>query len=762
MNNRSDPAYELAGKFVNGTDRHIFLTGKAGTGKTTFLKNIVGQTYKKTLVAAPTGIAAINAGGVTLHSLFQLPFGVFLPAAPAFGDQPINTKLNTPCSIRKSMRINSHKRKLIREMELLIIDEVSMLRADTLDAIDTVLRTIRRQRSAPFGGIQMLFIGDLLQLPPVIKKEEKRYLENHYPTGYFFESQALQQEPPLYIELENIYRQDDPTFIQILNHLRDNTVTRQDLDILNDHHQPAFSPSPKEGYIFLTTHNARADQINQDALNELPGKTYKYPARIEGDFSEHLYPIDHTLELKEGAQVMFIKNDYSGEQRYFNGKIGMVSSLSDEEIEVSFNDDTPSTTVEPYTWENKHYSLNKENNEIQEKIKGTFTHYPIKLAWAITVHKSQGLTFEKAIIDVSRAFVPGQIYLALSSLVSLDGLVLNAPVPSHMLEPDPALSNFSSRKQDPEHLEKEFRKEQPRFLISFLCRAFDMSSLQDDIQYHIKSYQKDEKKSAKQRHKPWARELEKQFREIRDVADKFQVQLKGFQDVSDPQWLAKLQERIQAARGFFDPRLDGYTEKIQSKIQELRGEVGVKSYIRELKDLQHSIFSKKQSIQKAMALLDAVIYNREISRDSVKAETTEQDESENPGSSTKKGNTKHKKKKQGTKEISYQLFEQGKSLEQIASERGLAVSTIEGHLSHWVAQGKIDVAHFLSPQKLDQIIRVAQHINSTKLGEIKARLGDEFTYSDLKFAMAQYHYNQEKKKDQTSESSEAKENNDSA
>jgi len=330
-----------------------------------------------------------------------------------------------------------------------------------------------------------------------------------------------------------------------------------------------------------------------------------------------------------------------------------------------------------------------------------------------------------------------------------------------MLKPDPALSNFSSRKQQPEHLEKEFRKEQPRFLISFLQRSFDMTSLHDEIKYHLQSYQKDEKKSAKQRHKPWARDLEKQLREIRNVADKFQVQLKSFQNLSDPQWLSKLQERIQAARFFFDPRLDECSEKIQSKIQELQQEVGVKKYIRELKDLQHSFFSQKQAIQKAMALLDAIINNREISRASVKPEVSEKNESETSASSPKKTNKKHKEKKQGTREISYQLFQQGKSVEQIASDRGLAVSTIEGHLSYWVSLGEIDVAHFLNNQKLEQIIRVAQQINSTKLGDIKARLGDEFTYSDLKFAMAQYHLNQEKKETKTSQKPDSNEEKDS-
>ena len=748
MTNNSGKAYELAGKFVHGTNRNVFLTGKAGTGKTTFLKTIVEQTYKKVMVAAPTGIAAINAGGVTLHSLFHLPFGIFLPEGFPSYDGYISSGINTPQSIRKSLRMNSHKRKLIREMELLIIDEVSMLRADTLDAIDTVLRLIRYNKQQPFGGVQMVFIGDLLQLPPVMKNDEKKCLQPWYPTGYFFEARALQQRQPIYIELEKIFRQSDPGFIRLLNHFRDNAVSPEDLETLNQHYHPSFKPPSDEGYIFLTTHNRKADEINRKALDTLPGKSWYYQAEVDGDFGENLYPVDYKMELKEGAQVMFIKNDYSGEQRYFNGKIGFVSALSEEDIEVSFNDGSPPAEVEMYVWENKQYSLDKEKNEIKEKIKGTFTHYPLKLAWAITVHKSQGLTFDKAIIDVSRAFAPGQIYVALSRLVSLQGLVLNGPVPTHMLEPDPALRAFFEHKQTPESLVDEYQNELPAFLFDYVSRAFDLRPLYGELKRFIEGYDKDKSRSTKQQYKSWATGLQGEFKQTRKVADRFQVQLQKLRRQKDPAWLSNLQGRVEAASAYFKPLLKEYSGWIVAHINNIQGKSGVKKYITELKDLDHAFFSKLQSIEKAESLLAAVVQQKEISRDTVQPQTRTHlaENKTSKGSSGKKQANKTTKSKKGTKEYTFELFTGGKNVEQIAEERGLAVTTIEGHLSHWVRLGEIPATDFVDPRKLEQILEVVKRIESTRLNDIKARLGDEFTYSDLKFALAHHQWNQEKGK----------------
>lgn len=397
---------QIAEKFINNTNCPVFLTGKAGTGKTTFLKNIVKSTHKKTVVAAPTGIAAINAAGVTLHSLFQLPFGSFVPTDQFFsGDY--GQKFNTPSSLFKEMKMGETKRKLINEMELLIIDEVSMLRADLLDAIDTVCKSIRKEPHLPFGGIQVLFIGDLLQLPPVVKDHEWRVLSDFYSSVYFFDAQVLQDKKPVFIELDKIYRQSDEKFIALLNELRDNAVTPALAQKLNEYYKPGFKTG-KEEYIYLTTHNAKANSINQKELNKIVAYSETYKATVTGDFNEYTYPVDPKLELKQGAQVMFIKNDPTGEQKFFNGKIGQVKELDQESITVEFSDGSTPVKVERYQWENTKFELNGSNNEIEEKVVGTFEQFPLRLAWAITIHKSQGLTFERAVIDLESVFAQGK------------------------------------------------------------------------------------------------------------------------------------------------------------------------------------------------------------------------------------------------------------------------------------------------------------------------------------------------------------------
>lgn len=726
----------IATKFINSTNRNIFLTGRAGTGKTTFLHHIVENTHKNTLVAAPTGIAAINAGGVTLHSLFHLPFGCFVPSDYSINVEDINTQVNTPQSIRKSLRMNSRKRKLIREMELLIIDEVSMMRADLLDAIDMVLRTIKKRKTLPFGGTQILFIGDLYQLPPVVRSEEWNYLKHHYSTPYFFDARVLRQFQPVYIELEKIYRQTDQTFITILNHFRDNAITQEDIRALNQRYFPDFKPKSNEGYVFLTTHNRTADEINRRTLAKLPGQVYSFNAQVEGEFSEHLYPVDYQLKLKEGAQVMFIKNDYSGEQRYFNGKIGTVSEISEEGIEVSFNDGSEPTLVEEYTWENKKFSLNKETNEIEETIKGTFKHFPIKLAWAITIHKSQGLTFQKAIIDVSKAFAPGQIYVALSRLVSLDGLVLNRPLPENIMEPDEALKSFSENKKAAEELEKEYKQELPGYITDVLLQSFDFRSMLDEVQAHADTYQKDTKRSIKQNHKSWAIELKKDVAELKEIGDRFQKQIRAITQQSDENWLYNLQGRVQSAKSYYKTQLDSLSEKVLQHIDDLHGQAGVKKYIEELKELENLFFRQNKQIHKANALVDAAINNKEISKETLKDQSLLKERQKQLNS--KAASKPKKKPKKKTKEITLELYKQGKTIEQIAQERSLAESTIEGHLAYFVGKGELNITEFLDETKASQIQQVADTLKTTKLNEIKSRLGDEFTYTDLKFAMAGY------------------------
>jgi len=393
---------QLADNFVRHTGCNIFLTGKAGTGKTTFLRNLHRNTAKRMIITAPTGVAAINAGGVTLHSFFQLPFGPFVPGSEAYESGK-----------QRQFRFSREKKQIIKSLDLLVIDEISMVRADLLDAVDAVLRRHRRN-NLPFGGVQLLMIGDLHQLSPVVKRDEWQLLKQYYRSVYFFSSNALDNTELVTIRLKHIYRQSDPYFINLLNRVRDNRLDASTAADLNRRYIPGFEPDEDLGYITLTTHNRNADSINQTRLSALTGRKYSFRAEISGDFPEYIYPTPADLLLKEGAQVMFVRNDSSAEKLYYNGKIGKISAISNENISVVCPGSPKEIVVEPVTWENIKYTVNKETGEIQEEITGEFRQYPLKLAWAITIHKSQGLTFDRAIIDARAAFAHGQVYVALS------------------------------------------------------------------------------------------------------------------------------------------------------------------------------------------------------------------------------------------------------------------------------------------------------------------------------------------------------------
>lgn len=733
---QQDPIAEITYKYINNTNRNIFLTGKAGTGKTTLLKKITSNTHKNTIVAAPTGIAAINAGGVTLHSLFQLPFGSFVPENISFNEN-INIQVNTPKSLMNSFQMHKTKRTLLREMELLIIDEVSMLRADLLDAIDTTLRSVRRERSKSFGGVQVLFIGDLLQLPPVVKEAEWSVLSQFYSGSFFFHARVLKDSPPLYIELEKIYRQSDQTFIGLLNNLRDNKPTAEDIQILNKHYNPVYKPGKHEGHVHLVTHNRMADEINRKSLDQLKEKSFYYEAEVQGEFSEYQYPVDYELELKKGAQVMFIKNDYSGERRYFNGKIGFISELDDDEIIVSFNDGSEPTTVERYSWENKKYSLNSDTNAIEEKQVGTFSHFPLKLAWAITVHKSQGLTFEKAIIDVSKAFAPGQIYVALSRLTSLDGLVLLSPIPENNLQQDYSLKDFALHKKKLDELDAGIKNDSVVYIYDSAIQAFDFSNLFYNLYAHVQSYDKDEKKSIKQHYKSWAVKIHSDAKPLKEVADKFQNQLRRIVSQPGETTMQILKERLSKAQEYFEPLIKDFSKRIQDHITELSTQSRIKKYLNELTDLERMFFRQLQFIYKAEALVNSVIENTQVTKDSLK-ETDLYKEREKIKRVTKEKTPKKKAKKEkvDTKLLTYNLFKEGKTIEEIAKERGLVSSTIEGHLAHYVHEGEIDVYQFLTKEQLKEILSTIDEFDTIHLGELRNALEKKFSYSQLRMAIA--------------------------
>lgn len=416
--------------FVENTGRSIFLTGKAGTGKTTFLKAVKEGSRKRSVVVAPTGVAAVNAGGVTIHSFFQLPFSPFVPGA----------------KIESKFDFSKEKRKIIASIDLLIIDEISMVRADLLDAIDAVLRRFR-EHSQPFGGVQLLMIGDLAQLTPVVTPEDERMLNSYYDTPYFFGSKALQQIVYVTIQLEHVYRQQDTSFVQLLNEVRQGHPSPETLKQLNVRCQPAFVPRPEEPYIRLTTHNHLANYYNESEFQKLPGRCYQYHAEIKGTFPDYSYPTAETLELKEGAQVMFIKNDPSGNHKYYNGRIGCVMEASEKSLTVYCEGDAEAIDVEPQEWENTRYTLNEKTREIEAEVQGTFRQLPLRLAWAITIHKSQGLTFDRAIIDANLSFAPGQVYVALSRCRSLEGLVLSTPLEARAVINDERVDSYITQQE---------------------------------------------------------------------------------------------------------------------------------------------------------------------------------------------------------------------------------------------------------------------------------------------------------------------------
>ncbi len=458
--------FEMAFRFVTETAENIFLTGKAGTGKTTFLKYLKEHCTKNTIVAAPTGVAAINAGGVTLHSLFQLPFHPFIPSAGGRND------------LLGKMKYNKQRQQLLRKMELLVIDEISMVRCDTMDAIDTLLKSVRRKYDVPFGGVQLLCIGDLHQLPPVAQNHEWSILQEYYASPFFFDSMAVKEQQPILIELNKIYRQKEQSFVELLNNVRTNNMAEDDFAMLHERFIPGFRPGYDENFITLTSHNKQAELINNSEIQKLLSPSYVYKAEIENEFPENIYPADPALMLKQGAQVMFIKNDVV-EKKYFNGKIGVVARLDNEKIVV----DCGGIEIDVYreSWENSRYTLNRADAKLQQEVIGTFTQYPLRLAWAITIHKSQGLTFDKVMIDAGAAFSSGQVYVALSRCTSLNGIVLLSKIPTSAIYSNENVVKGQSSLTHKGSLAERFEGARQMFTQQLLEDVFSFSEVENEI-----------------------------------------------------------------------------------------------------------------------------------------------------------------------------------------------------------------------------------------------------------------------------------------
>ena len=558
MQTSTNPQLELAYNFVQYTHRNIYLTGKAGTGKTTFLRNLKASSLKRMVVVAPTGVAAINAGGVTIHSFFQLPFGPMIPKdanAPFVQEQGGFSASN--------FRMSREKINIIRSLDLLVIDEISMVRADLLDGIDEVLRRYRRN-NLPFGGVQLLMIGDMQQLPPVVKQEDWELLRPYYRSLFFFESLALKKTSFVPIELKHIYRQSNENFISILNKIRDNKLDREALQELNKRFIPNFKPASEEGYITLTTHNRQAQEINESKLNDIRLQKHLFKATIEGDFPEYSYPTEKELELKVGAQVMFVKNDSSRDKLYFNGKIGIVTNFDEDGVCVKCEDWPEPVTIGREKWENMKYTLNEQTKEIDETSIGSFTQYPLKLAWAITIHKSQGLTFEKAIIYAGAAFAHGQTYVALSRCKSLEGLVLGTPISADSVISDHEVTDFNHNIDQNAPNDAQLVQSKRDYQLELLLDLFDYQP----VLRNLYAYQKQAKEHVTILPDGLAKSVTEMIESIKNsavtVAEKFALQLQQLLAVNpDIEGNAPLQERIRKASAYY---LD-LTEKLVGEVK---------------------------------------------------------------------------------------------------------------------------------------------------------------------------------------------------
>ena len=712
----TNPEFELAEQFALATRKHFFLTGKAGTGKTTLLKRLASAAQKNVVVVAPTGVAAVNAGGVTIHSMFGLPLSCFVPSDDVIDP---NIATNRYRLLREHLRLTRERLQVLREMDLLIIDEVSMVRADTLDAIDVVLRHVRGNRQ-PLGDAQVLLIGDVHQLPPVARAAEWEILKTYYRSPYFFDSRVWPQLNAAQIELRKVYRQSDERFLELLNNIRARQLDTDGLRRLQERYVPNFKPT-EPGYVLLTTHNRKADSVNSSELVNLPNPSHAFEARIEGDFPEALFPCDAVLHLKIGAQVMFIRND-TETGAYYNGKLAIVKRIDDTGITVTFRDSGLDYTLHPEIWENFGYRVEEQWGKLVREVLGTFRQYPLRLAWAITIHKSQGLTFDKVIVDAGRSFAAGQVYVALSRCRSLEGIVLHSLITPGVLYKEPRIDEFSASHQTPEELQGELARGKIQYADYLMLRLFTFTELAD----HLEPWQKMIAEKTLPDEKA-ATTVFEQFRartdDINATAEKFRRQLQRLIEAtaSDPNGVANLKDRCARAIEYFTGQI---ATQLVAPLREHIGALGhkkkMKRYVRHLQRVEESCWNKIERLYSAR-FLDERLYRGEAlharskSTPAVIAERQE------------KGNTR---------QDTLELHRQGKTAEEIAAMRGLTVGTIKSHLARLIASGAINVHEVLPADTINPVLEFLRENAHTNLTAIRKGTGDKFDYNDIRMIVA--------------------------
>jgi len=698
---------------IEHTSRSVFLTGKAGTGKTTFLNEFVKKTRKKHIVVAPTGIAAINAGGVTIHSMFGLPLRTFLPTTDR-----IDTSLaNNIADLMSHFKYRKDKLKLLREVEVLIIDEVSMLRADVLDMMDFSLRFIRRNNQR-FGGVQMLFIGDLYQLPPVVRDEH--ILKMCYNSPFFFDSHAIKDIPLITIELTKVYRQSDEEFLEILNAIRDGDVSNIDFEYLNKRYIPDFN-SGDDPYVYLCSHNKMADDINQQKLAEIKLSPKIYEAKLFGEFKENQFPNEQFLELKIGAQIMFIRNDISGEKRYYNGKLGEISALDETEIKVILDGSEREITVKREVWEQKRYSLDTEKN-IKEEVLGSFEQFPIKLAWAVTIHKSQGLTFDKVIIDAGKSFTAGQVYVALSRCRTLEGIVLKSKITPEVIFKDNRILQFQGATFANDHVEAILNKEKYDYSIRKVLRAIDsrwlLKELEEWNNLSITTKSIDTVKTNQ-----LYVQLKHEITQLGKIFEKLEKIL--FQKVNNfienkEEW-SEIESKAKGAVNFF---FSGIRDKVFNPLKdfyaEIKGAKGLKQYNEDFRNWLEDIEEYLNSL-KEIHLLETQLLeeknNKEVSMKIAKVPS---------------------------QVLTFQLFEQGKTISEIALERGLVKETVIGHLAKFAEQGLLDISRVITSDKIKTFENEFHKNPHETLNEWKTALPNDFEFNEIRILINHFTYQKEK------------------
>jgi hypothetical protein len=809
--------YEIAYHFANYTNCPLFLTGKAGTGKTTFLKKLKEQSQKEMAIVAPTGVAAINAGGVTIHSFFQLPLSPFIP-----------TDADRKNLISK-IRMNSARRKVLERLEMLVIDEVSMVRADLMDAIDTVLRHFRFvRRNEPFGGVQMIFIGDMYQLSPVCTEDEWKLLSGYYSSIYFFDSVAIHAQTPVYIEFDNIFRQSNLNFIQLLNEVRNNKISDEGFELLQSLYNPSFRPPKNDTYVTLTTHNYKADNINAEELAKLSGESKKFKAIIKGEYPEKSYPTELELEFKIGARVMFLKNDKETSRRYYNGKIGEITSFVNKGIYVKCPGEEPIFVV-PEIWDNISYTTNTETKQITETLLGTFEQYPLRLAWAITIHKSQGLTFDKAIIDAGQAFTSGQVYVALSRCRSLDGLVLLSKINRNSLQVDANIIKHNEQKLPIEILNNKLDVSKKEYREKLLFSLFLFHEFANII-FRLTEFVKEKISSFNSETLTFLASISGHLSNIQNIAGRFEKELQTLFS-SVPIDEKRLQERIAAAVKYFSGILETISGELKKSpaisdskanatqyndnldkvfylveerlhiFKNIKDEFTVEQYFAvkrtfvaptfqvnafagtnpskktdarfpilffRLSDCRRNICEKADippyNVVSTQGLTEVATFLPQTANDLLKlsgfgpsnvskygqqfldivhqycdehdleslmyekADKKSKKSGKNIGTQNKFA-TSSSSSKPDTKKITFDMYKQGLTIDEIAKQRNYATSTIKVHLAHYVKQKELPLNDFVTPAQQAQILELLK--TTTSFSDIHTKLRGEVGYAEI-------------------------------